>query len=230
MIVIKKDYQVFYPKLDIRACLSIDKLYGDVTAPLKSYMTLDTQVLLLSLSLRRYHLNDDELYGLIDSVEDLYQLILEIYQESGLINLDNQKDTLQSEYGSNNDIPSGNVTFESHMMDLLEQCMSIGMREEDFYNSTLSQVTRYVEAYNKQQENKLQELAYFDYQLANLIGVSVARLINKSAKYPDFHKVYPFISTNEKEVDPAWEMERQRMKLIEWAEQMNQKMTKKESC
>lgn len=221
MIVLRKDHRVYYPKLTIRACLTINRLFGDVTAPLMSLMSLDTQVLLLSVSLQQYDLTDDELYDLIDSIEDLYSLVLELYQESGLIQQNKSDVDSVHDSETNNDIPSEVVTFESHMMDLLEQCMSIGMREEDFYNSTLAQVTRYVNAYNKQQENQLQEKAYFDYQLANLIGLSVSRLLNKNAKYPEFRKAYPFINKEDqsKEVDEEWEMEVQHNKLREWAEQ-----------
>lgn len=231
MIAIRREHKVYYPKLDIRACLTIDRLFGDVTRPLMSYMSLDTQVLLLSLSLQQYKLTDDELYDLMDSIEDLYSLILELYEEAGVISQGEQQDLSDSDSVGdsepNNDTPNEVITFESHMMNLLEQCMSIGMREEDFYRSTLAQVTRYVEAYNKQQENQMQEKAYFDYQLANLIGMSVARLLSKDAKYPEFEKAYPFISkVQPKEVDEDWEMEVQHNKLREWAEQMNKKFKK----
>ena len=98
------------------------------------------------------------------------------------------------------------------------------MREEEFYKSTLAQVTRYIESYNKQQQSELQEKAYFDYQLANLIGMSVSRLLSKDAKYPEFKKAYPFIGNdNQERVDEQWKMEVQRIKLREWAEQMNKK-------
>lgn len=225
MIVIRREHQVFYPKLGIRACLTIDKLFGDVTAPLMSYMSLETQVLLLSLSLQQYNLTDDELYDLMDSIEDLSSLIFNLYQESGLITQGEEQNSTDSDLEHDTEQSSEVITFESHMLDLLEKCMSIGMREEDFYNSTLSQVTRYVNAHNQQQENELQEKAYFDYQLANLIGMSVARLLSKDAKYPKFEKAYPFVNkeTQSKEVDEEWEMEVHHHKLLEWAEQMNKK-------
>ena len=167
---------------------------------------------------------NDELYDVADSVEDLNSLILEIYQEAGIINQNQSELDTEREYRPTNNVPDDNVTFENHVMDLLEQCMSIGMREEEFYKSTLAQVTRYVEAYNKQQQSELQEKAYFDYQLANLIGMSVSRLLSKDAKYPEFKKAYPFIGNDAQErVDEQWEMEVQRIKLREWAEQMNKK-------
>ena len=224
MIVLRNGYKVYYPKLSIRACLTLDKLYGDVTAPLLSYMSLETQILIVSLSLQHYHLTEDELYDLIDTVDDVNSLILSLYQESGLISLGEQESPSDVDSVGDSEQSSEVITFESQMMELLEQCMSIGMREEDFYNSTIKQITRYVESYNKQQENQLQEKAFFDYQLANLIGMSVARLLSKDAKFPTFEKAYPFINKDAKtEVDEEWEMEVQHNRLREWAEQINKK-------
>lgn len=231
MIVIRHEHKVYYPKLDIRACLTIDKLFNDVTAPLYHYL-LDTQVLLLSLSLQRYNLTDDELYDLIDSVDDLSSMIFELYQEAGVISLGEQQNVVDSDLEHDteqSESVTDTITFESHMNNLLEQCMSIGMTEQEFYNSTLSEVTRYVNAHRKQQEYQMQEKAYFDYQLGNLIGLSVARLMSKDAKYPEFEKAYPFLSNSEpKEVDEAWEMEVHHNKLLEWAEQLNRKYTEEE--
>lgn len=225
MIVLRNGIKTYYPKLTIRSCLAIDKLFGDVTKPLFTYISVETQASLLALSLQQYKLTEDELYDLMDTVDDVNSLILELYKEGGLISLGEQQDIVQGDSEPVSDTSSESITFESHMMNLLQQCMSIGMREEDFYNSTLAQITRYVESYNKQQQNKLQEKAYFDYQLANLIGVSVSRLLSKDAKYPTFEKAYPFInqSVQFKEVDEEWEMEVQRNKLREWAEQINKK-------
>lgn len=39
--------------------------------------------------------------------------------------------------------------------------------------------------------------AQFDYMLANLIGVSVARVVSKEAKFPSIEKVYPTLFTEE---------------------------------
>ena len=224
MIVLRNGYKVYYPKLSIRGCLTLDKLYGDVTAPLMSYMSMETQVLIVSLSLQHCHLTEDELYDLIDTVEDLNSLILELYSEGGLISLGEQENVSEGDSESHSTTSDEPITFESQMNELLVQCMSIGMTEEDFYGSTIKQVTRYIEAYQKQQENQLQEKAYFDYQLANLIGMSVARLLSKDAKYPTFEKAYPFVNKDAKaEVNEEWEMEVQHNKLREWAEQINKK-------
>lgn len=224
LIVLKHANKIYYPRLTIRSSLVIDKLFGDITRPLITIPSVETQILILSLALEYYDLSNDELYDVADSVEDLNFLVLELYQEAGIINQNQSKLPAKREREAINDIQDDSVTFESHVMDLLGQCMSIGMREEEFYKSTLAQVTRYVEAYNKQQQSELQEKAYFDYQLANLIGISVSRLLSKDAKYPEFKKAYPFIGRGTQEkVDEQWEMEVQRIKLREWAEQMNKK-------
>lgn len=221
MIVLKHENKIYYPKLTIRSCLAIDKLFGDVIRPLLTIISVETQILLLSLALEDYHLNNDGLYDIADSIEDLNSLILEIYQEAGIII---SELATEREYKPTNDVRDDNVTFENHVMDLLEQCMSVGMREEEFYKSTLAQVTRYVEAYNKKQQNELQEKAYFDYQLASLIKVAIGSTIDRKVNFPSFEKAYPLAKDSHKaEVDEEWEMEVQHHRLREWAEQMNKK-------
>lgn len=233
MIVLTNGYNVYTPKLTIRACLIIDKLYGSITKPIESSIPpLDTQVRLLSLALQQYNLTEDELYDLFDTVEDSYSLILGLYEESGLINQEQQQKPVQSdsepvEGRSEQSVPE---SFEQYMMELLEQCMSIGMSEIEFMDSTLNQVLRYVKSYQEKQKRELEQQAYMDWQLANLIGLSVARLLSKDAKYPELEKAYPFIgqSSESKEVDEEWELELQRIKLAEWAEQMNKKFAKED--
>lgn len=228
MIVLRNGIKTYYPKLTIRSCLTINELFGDVTAPLMSYMSLETQAFLLSLSLQQDELTEDELYDLMDIIEDLNSLIVELYKEAGLISDKQSEDNLQ-EQSDPGDSSSEPLTFESHMMDLLEKCMSIGMREEDFYHSTLTQINRYVESYNKQQENQLQEKAYFDYQLAGLIKLAIGGAIDRKVKYPLLKEAYPFLNFDDeknKKVDEEWELEKQHIKLMEWAEQMNKKFEK----
>lgn len=197
MIVLRNGHKVYYPRLSIRCCLTLEKIYDDVLAPLMSYMSLETQVLIISLSVSHYNLTEDELYELIDTVDDVNSLILELYTSAGLISLGEQQSSSDSDSVGDSEQSSEVITFESQMNEMLVQCMSIGMREEDFYNSTLSQVTRYVEAHNKQKQQEMEEKAFFDWQLANLICMSVGRLMSKDAKYPKLHEAYGFLDTEE---------------------------------
>lgn len=233
LIVLRHANKIYYPKLTIRSCLSINKIFGEITQPLLTVISVETQILILSLSLDHYSLSDDELYEIADKVEDLNSLILELYQEAGIINQNPSKLPTESEYEPINDIRDDSVTFENHVMELLAQCMSIGMKEDEFYELTLNQITRYVESHTKQQENKYRDQAFFDYQLASLIKIAIGSVIDRKVTFPSFEKAYPFVKgIREKEIDNEWEMEVQRIKLREWAEQMNKKIEKKkkESC
>lgn len=44
---------------------------------------------------------------------------------------------------------------------------------------------------------RLKSQAQFDYMLANLIGVSVARVVSKEAEFPSIEKVYPHLFAEE---------------------------------
>lgn len=73
---------------------------------------------------------------------------------------------------------------------------------------TLAEVQRAILSKRRQEEARLQEHAYFDYNLANLIGVSVGRLHSKSNKMPDITEVYPKLFNQEK-----LEEEKQKQKV-----------------
>lgn len=48
------------------------------------------------------------------------------------------------------------------------------------------------------QKQKSQEKAIFDYKLAELIGISVSRIYNKTNKMPEIDEVYPNLFEAEK--------------------------------
>ena len=118
--------------------------------------------------------------------------------------------------------------------------MDIGMTENDFYNSTFKQVTRYAESHNKYEKAKMQEQAYFDYQLANMIGISVARLFSEQSSFPNIEEVYPLLFNEQESIkddtvgaDGMTAEERaielNRIKMLEWVEQQNKKRKKQKA-
>ena len=44
---------------------------------------------------------------------------------------------------------------------------------------------------------RMKQQAQFDYSLANLIGVSVGRLLDSSVEYPTVYEVYPYLFEEE---------------------------------
>ena len=215
MIVLRDtdSLKVYYPKLTIRAILTLTELYGNPLAPLMERIPkLSDLVFILSLCLAEYNLSDDTIYELIDTVDNLSELILALYVESGLINQDDNQDEAHDDVQSDtaNDEQPSDVDFKQQIDVLLEQCMSIGMTEKDFYDSTFKQVQRYAESYNNREKAKMKEQAFFDYQLANMIGTSVARLFSNDVQYPSINEAYPGIfddtdNTNNKEITPTKE-------------------------
>lgn len=65
--------------------------------------------------------------------------------------------------------------------------MSYGLTEADFWSMTFAEIERAIKAKKQQEKRK----AEFDHILANLIGLSVARIYNKSNTYPTLAEAYP---------------------------------------
>lgn len=70
---------------------------------------------------------------------------------------------------------------------LLGMAIKIGIKEKEFWEMTIAEVKREIEGYNYRQQVK----ASYDYQLANLIGISVGRCLSKSVKFPEIEDCYP---------------------------------------
>lgn len=96
----------------------------------------------------------------------------------------------------------------------------MGLTESDFWNMTLAEFDRYVDSKRRLKEQELQEKAYFDWVLGDLIGRSVARVYSEKAKYPDICDAYPAIYKKE-EVERKRQEEQTRLsalRLQEFAE------------
>lgn len=236
MLVLRdvEHFKVYYPKLDIRACLTLDNIYGSITKPLQEAHKIETLLFVLSLCLSEYDIDDDKLYSLADTIDDLYGFIVELYKESGLIQDEEEQDKEPQDKEIEEQVEyMEKLTFTQQITGLLEQCMSIGMTEKDFYSSTFKQVTRYVKAHNEKEKRELEESAYFNWQLANLVGISVARLMSKEVKYPELKEAFPFIDAKpsiDKKVDNDELTSEEKIvsaQIYEWAMAMQRKQEAK---
>lgn len=70
---------------------------------------------------------------------------------------------------------------------LLQPAINLGLSEFDFWNMTKAEIERYIEGAIWRMKSKAQ----FDYCLADLIGISVARVMSNEVEYPAIDKVYP---------------------------------------
>lgn len=69
--------------------------------------------------------------------------------------------------------------------------LEIGIDEDVFWEMTMAQVNRRIEVFNKVYKRKMRERASMDWQLANLIGISVGRCLSKDAQMPSVYEAYP---------------------------------------
>lgn len=114
---------------------------------------------------------------------------------------------------------------------LLQPAINLGLDEERFWEMTVAEIQRYTEGATW----RMRTQAQFDYMLANLIGVSVARVVSKEAEFPSIEKVYPTLFTAEevsKEQEKVKEEEAKitnsKNRFLEFAMKHNAKIRAKE--
>jgi hypothetical protein len=86
-----------------------------------------------------------------------------------------------------------------------------------------------MKAYSNRLQRERQDRAFFDYQLSNLIGISVSRLFSSDSSLPDISDVYPgiFEPPSEEELMNQ-EVMRMKARMLEYTEQHNTKKQLKE--
>lgn len=114
----------------------------------------------------------------------------------------------------------------------LQVCINYGMDEEKYWNNTLAENLRFEDGYLW----RLQSKAQFDYALANLIGVSCARMMSKDVEFPKIEDVYDGIfkkKPNTEEQQKMTEEQEQEIatqnsvnRFMEFALKHNSKMRK----
>lgn len=75
----------------------------------------------------------------------------------------------------------------------LETYMDCGYTETQFWNSTIAEVSRAIESYNRVLITKQKEKAVYDYLLADLIGKSISRIFSDDITYPELYEQYPLL-------------------------------------
>ena len=90
---------------------------------------------------------------------------------------------------------------------------------------TIAEIRRIAESRNRTKLRDMKEKAVFDYNLANLIGVSISRVYSKSNKYPSIEEAYPTLFTEE-EIEKVKEQNRIEKSVANFrafADRFNQK-------
>ena len=77
---------------------------------------------------------------------------------------------------------------------LLQPSINLGLDEEKFWDMTVAELQRYINGGLWRIKTK----ASLDYALANLIGVSNARMMSKDVDYPSLEEAYPELFATER--------------------------------
>ena len=101
--------------------------------------------------------------------------------------------------------PSSPFFFVEHIYQWLENALYYGLTESDFWNMTLGEINRAVEAKKRIQKEELQTQASMNYILADLIGRSIARIHSSSAQMPTLADAYPTLFNKEEVEDKIQE-------------------------
>ena len=115
--------------------------------------------------------------------------------------------------------------FTNYVYKWLEVALDCGIKEYEFWDMTLAEITRAVDSYNRKKRREEQEKASYDYILADMIGRSVARLFNGNNRFPEIYTVYPTLFDN-KEIQEREQQTRMEMSVIrfkQFAQAYNQK-------
>lgn len=94
---------------------------------------------------------------------------------------------------------------------------------------TLAEIVRAMDSFERKRKRDLQSKAQFDYMLADLIGISVARMFDSNTKMPSIHQVYPslFMKTEEEKEQEQEDINVAR--FMAFASQHNKKFEEKNS-
>jgi hypothetical protein len=238
------DYHIYNLRLTIIDVVQLERLLGESplnilqNATISFGINIEDLVYILYVSLQggektytiddAYDIFDDYIENVGDIGSFLYFLI-SLFTDMGFIDGDDDYYDEVVDESSNNedkseDVLDEDITMESRFKRLLIRCLEAGITEEFFWNSTYGEMLRYMKAYSNRLHRERQDRAFFDYQLSNLIGISVSRLFSSDSSLPDISDVYPgiFEPPSEEEL-MTQEIMKMKARMIEYTEQHNAK-------
>lgn len=117
-------------------------------------------------------------------------------------------------------------------MDLLENCLIIGVTEKEFWNMSYGEAIRTIEAYNKREKYNNQRQASNIYILSQLIADNIAPMLSKDHKPREYMEIFGHLYDAEEvkkqdEEKELKEVQLQSAKFKMFAEMQNRRRAKK---
>lgn len=104
---------------------------------------------------------------------------------------------------------------------MLPNAIMCGIKMSDFWDYTYGELIIIIQAMNDKEMLRMRQEALNTYILADLIGASVARLMDKNSKFPAIHDVYPSLFEKPQPKQQDWQLTKAR--LLEYANAHNKK-------
>ena len=241
------DYHIYKLRLTLIDVVQLERLLGESPLNILYKATqgynfnLEDLIMILYTALlqdgdKKYSIDDaydifDDYVENVGDVGSFFLVLLKLFEDMGFISQNNEEDTTEDDSFDDEDevVDSEDITLEARFSDLLIKCLEAGITEEFFWKSTYGEMLRYMKAYSNILLRERQDKASFDYQLSNLIGISVSRLFSSDSKFPEIYDAYPtiFEPPSEEEIAMAEAM-KMKARMIEYTEQHNAKQQIKE--
>ena len=241
------DYHIYKLRLTLIDVVQLERLLGESPLNILYKATqgynfnLEDLIMILYTALlqdgdKKYSIDDaydifDDYVENVGDVGSFFLVLLKLFEDMGFISQNNEEDTTEDDSFDDKDevVDSEDITLEARFSDLLIKCLEAGITEEFFWKSTYGEMLRYMKAYSNILLRERQDKASFDYQLSNLIGISVSRLFSSDSKFPEIYDAYPTIFDPPSEEDIAMaEAMKMKARMIEYTEQHNAKKQIKE--
>jgi hypothetical protein len=245
------DYHIYNLRLTLLDVVQLERLLGESpldilqkAAIMQTFgINIEDLVYILYVSLQsgetKYTIDDaydifDEYIDNVGDIGSFLNTLVNLFTDMGFISGDDDYYEEIVEEDANNesnneDVIEEELTLEIRFKRLLIKCLEAGITEEFFWNSTYGEMLRYMKAYSNRLLRERQDKAFFDYQLSNLIGISVSRLFSSDSKFPEIHEAYPsiFEPPTQEEI-MALEAMKMKARMIEYTEHHNAKKQLKE--
>lgn len=89
---------------------------------------------------------------------------------------------------------------------------------------TIAEIMEEVKAYQEEKEDNIKTTAALNYKLADLIGASVATLLDSKNRYPSLNEAYPELFPTDEELEEKRKVEKIRAQMMAYATAHNKKM------
>lgn len=82
-------------------------------------------------------------------------------------------------------------SYNDSMLDVLNNALDIGIKENEFWDMTLAEVNRAFDSYKRVKLAEAKQQATMDYMLAQVISLGVSRAFNGGDDFPAIEEIYP---------------------------------------